>query len=140
MVFFPYNDESIRVTIDNLKCNFRGPINGSFNVVLGIGYDIHGGLLSTHNSYSLKFTPAASTAPTWGILPIKSMEYCLNNNTSYLYIHGPDNNFYSMGTDVDFDEIKKFFPDEIQQIDRTIPPTITPFVKQQIEAKIKHVQ
>ena len=108
MVFFPYNDESVRVTIDNLKCNFKGPINGSFDVVLGIGYDIHGGILDTHNSYSFKFTPAPATAPTWGRLPIGSMNYCLNNDTSYLYIYGPDNNFYSMGTDVDFDEIKKF--------------------------------
>jgi len=140
MVFFPYNDESVRVTIDNLKCKFKGPINGSFDVVLGIEYDIHGGLLGTHNSYSLRFKPTASTASTWGRLPIGSMQYCLNDHTSYLYIRGPDNNFYSMGTDVDFDEIKMFFPDEIQKIDRTIPPTITPFVKQQIEAKIKYVQ
>ena len=133
MVFFPSSNDTLSITLINLNGGWGGLINGTFNVMPGIEYDIHGGRLSTHLSYAFKFTAIESA--TWGNRPIGHMVYCVNSNGSYMYIHGTDDSFYSMGTDIDFDEIKLFFPKEIQEIDINIPPTITDFVQQQITAK-----
>tara|TARA_B110000967_G_C18839517_1_gene538586 strand:- start:881 stop:1318 length:438 start_codon:yes stop_codon:yes gene_type:complete len=137
MLFIPNGKDPFRSTPQNLNVGWHELIIGEFEVIPGIGYKINLAGLLSHLYYAFKLKPIGSA--TWGELPIGDMLYCVNRNCSYMYIYGTDDNFYSNGGDIVFDEIKLFFPEEIQEIDINIPPTITDFVQQQITAKIDYV-
>ena len=65
------------------------------------------------------------------------MIYCVNKNTSFMYIHGTDNDFYSMGSNIDFNKIIGILN---INIDRNTEPIITEYIQNQINNKINFVK